>query len=426
MFKYKDLDAKSKKLLKSSQLPATIRDVIERVYPNFIKSYGNEGVKLKFALDEYDEELQTCKYVPGGHLPEFSLSAVRGKTEYNVYYGRYPNNDKILKLEKRDIIDREYEKYENAKYGYIDLNFKTVVPCIYEELGLLDADGRCFAKRDDSFYLVDKEGEILNPYDHKGICIAKSFLVFEFNKLCGLVDTYGVVTLEAEWEEIHTAKLDERILYDSFYSFNNYPLYRLQNWIEARNKDGLFLINDKGQMVSTEPYDEITPYITWMSYAEFRFYNSLLRTERHGDKSNGLVDIVEKTEMLPTRYSISNYSRCVYVVHNGEACVLYSPLKHCFLFDFSERWEDIRLEDDYNEYASGDMLDCLEEYLFPAKRGGKWGYMNVYGVEKIKCKFDEAGFFRNGVAKVYITDYAIHGCVQSYHIDRHGNVVRLS
>lgn len=239
MFKYKDMDYKSKELLKSSQLPTAIRNVIKLVYPRFIESYGRENVTLKLAFDKYDEELQTCKYVPGGHLPEFSLSVTRDKTEYSIYYGRYPNNDKILKLEKRNIVDFKYERYENARYGYVDMSLRTVVSCIYEEIGLLDAMGRCFAKRDGVLYLVNGKSETANPFGLNGAQVIKSFMVFESEGLYGLVNTSGEITLSAKYNKVELLKI---WICNDCSTYNRYKKLHLQSYIQAKIDNEYLLV----------------------------------------------------------------------------------------------------------------------------------------------------------------------------------------
>lgn len=426
MNKYKELDKNSRQLLKSSSLPQKIKDMVAEVYPYFVRRYDIKEANLGKVVPCYDEELLKKAYIPGGHKPEIKLTGRTNESVYILSYGRYPHNDMVFRLEE--------VRHGRSMYGYVDSFMKPVIQCEYDEIGLFDSDGRCFARKNGNYFLVGKEEETVNPYGYNGVGIAKSFLVFECDGLCGLIDTQGVVTLEAEWEEINVVQLDEHRLYDETHSFTSYPIYFLQNWIEAKNERGSFLVNDKGEIVSTEPYDKIIPFTTWMSYAEFRFYTcSLLITERelnldttHGGITttrNGLVDVVDKAELLPASYYISQYGRCVFVVHNGEACSLYSPLKRRFLFDFSEKWEAIKMDDIEAVYGDSDGLDFLEEYLFPAMRGGKWGYMNIYGVEKIKCIFDAADFFSHGTARVYIFESVKYGGLSGFLIDRHGNIV---
>ena len=430
MFKYKDMDDKSKELLKSSQLPASIRNVIEQVYPRFIKSYGKEGVTLKFAFDKYDEELQTCKYIPGGHLPEFSLSVTRGTTKYSVHYGRYPNNDKILKLEKRDIIDREHE---NARYGYVDMSFRTVVPCIYEELGLLDADGRCFAKRDETVYLVNGKSETANPFGLNGAHVIKFFMVFESDGLYGLVNTSGEITLPAEYSKIELLNI---WISNDFQTYNRYKKLHLQSFIQARKDNDCHLVNDIGRMVSTTSYhDEIHPCSVWSGMESYTYCYPEMITPYYdrNDKSfrYGLVNIVTKEELLPTIYaSVSQKMRGVFAVKNTDGFwSLYNPNKRRFMFGFAEGWTEICLEKEVGVYSflKGDVDEhAMKEYLFPAKRGGKWGYMNIYGVEKIKCSYTSAGFFNDGVAIVEQTDETKPGYQKRRHflIDHHGNSIK--
>ena len=431
MFKYKDMDDKSKELLKSSQLPAAIRNVIEQVYPPFIKSYGKEEVTLKFAFDKYDEELQTCKYIPGGHLPEFSLSVTRGTTKYSVHYGRYPNNDKILKLEKRDIIDREHE---NARYGYVDMSFRTVVPCIYEELGLLDADGRCFAKRDETVYLVNGKSEIANPFGLNGAQVIKFFMVFEREGLYGLVNTSGEITLPAEYNKIELLNI---WISNDFWTRNRYKKLHLQLFIQAEidNEDkDCYIVNDSGRIVSTVSYNgEIRPYDEWEGCETFIYCYPEMVTPYYdrNDKSfrYGLVNIVTKEELLPTIYaSVSHKVRGVFAVKNTDGFwSLYNPNKRRFMFGFEEGWTEICLETGGVYSQMGDVDEhAMKEYLFPAKRGGKWGYMNIYGVEKIKCSYTRAGFFNDGVAIVEQTDETKPGYQKRRHflIDHHGNSIK--
>lgn len=45
-----------------------------------------------------------------------------------------------------------------------------------------------------------------------------------------------------------------------------------------------------------------------------------------------------------------------------------------------------------------------KEYLFPAQKDGKWGYINIYGVEKIPFQYDYAEPFRDGYAVVGAAD----------------------
>ena len=44
------------------------------------------------------------------------------------------------------------------------------------------------------------------------------------------------------------------------------------------------------------------------------------------------------------------------------------------------------------------------EVLARVERNGKWGYINTTGREVIRCKYEEAGDFRDGRARVKLND----------------------
>lgn len=62
------------------------------------------------------------------------------------------------------------------------------------------------------------------------------------------------------------------------------------------------------------------------------------------------------------------------------------------------------------------MPEDKREYLIPACRDGKWGYINMELVEKIPFKYDAAGDFDNGIARVEVRG-------DEFSIDHHGRFV---
>jgi len=66
-------------------------------------------------------------------------------------------------------------------------------------------------------------------------------------------------------------------------------------------------------------------------------------------------------------------------------------------------------------------MEYHHHYLIGVKKHGKWGFYNVYGAEKIPCKYDGIWAFEGDKCKV---GEKTSGTMLWHYIDTHGNYLK--
>lgn len=240
-------------------------------------------------------------------------------------------------------------------------------------------------------------------------------------------ELYGLINLDGEWavpcqytyvgqhlEGYH----DSRSVYEAI----TLTEPNFKKWIADRN----------GHILHSAYYDDIGS----SNYCVDRFsneaWNHFIEVVRDlpdpMDPSQtkrycGLFDLLNMREVIPPIYSpgapdindihgVYSSGIPIYQEENGTM--------RCKLIDAQGK-ELIPFEAGF-EYISVPPRIDDDEYLFPAMKNGKWGYINIYGTEKIPFKYDDVSYFTYKFAIVGFCneeeDISVYGI-----IDHHNNII---
>ncbi len=280
------------------------------------------------------------------------------------------------------------------------------IPCIYENIGPC-YDGTLFACKDGEWYLIDEQQHILRSYGkYEGAVPMLSVLVVSKDGYKGILGKDGKLAVPCEYRNI-----SQEIR--RYHRKEKEPILILED-----NQGMIRLADAYGKIVTTHLYN----IIGTSGYPFYRDYtDSFCRLiELSNIEDNAMVIFNCETAREVTQYvKGQKTSSLVVLTHRNYFNTYKDGL--CQLLDM-EGNVLIPYEAGYSQ------LECFsydsDEYLIPACKNGKWGYCNIYGVEKIPCKYDYAQHFVNGAAAVFCkTDEIIKGIYtirKGWVIDRHG------
>lgn len=242
-----------------------------------------------------------------------------------------------------------------SKYGYVDVNKKTVIKCVYDDAKDFH-DGISFVKSQGKWGAITKESETIIPFEYDSIYRTEN----------------GVMTQKGNKGELY-GKEGKRIIPESFDEIESTNV--LGDNLLVKNRGKYKLYSKEGILLLPQTFDEIEP-------VEILNGNILI-------KNAGRYTLCSSSgeSVLPFEFeSIGELSEGVRVIkiRSGEFKLL----------DTSGNIKEVG-GDPYE--ICGDMTGS---YVVRIKRNGKYGFININGVEVIPCMYDDAKDYMYGYAKV--------------------------
>lgn len=237
-------------------------------------------------------------------------------------------------------------------------------------------------------------------------------LVVRRNELYGLMSKNGEMVQPCEYAYIS----------QPFYGY--YDDKHPHEVLLLMTQDERYLLADRnGQIVTSQSYNQIGIGDSYTDRRSCMSWNGMIelydcdKDGNHG--KSGLFDMIHVREVLPAMYEPG-------VPDIGQLGGIH--VKGIPVFDKSEGDTRCKLIDaegrDLIPFEEGFSFIGVpkegDEYLIPARRGGRWGYINRYGSVKIKFHYDYAQDFTNGKA---VIGYCIDGRMKYGVIGHHDRLI---
>lgn len=304
-----------------------------------------------------------------------------------------------------------YVSYD-GKFGLVDMDGREIAPCKYDAVGT-ETRGRRWMQFDGRWRVFDIASRHFIGESYTGEYALGCLLVQRSPEgKFGALDFSGEIAVPFEYENIELMKIGP---FTESWRFHIIVL-TVGTSVGPDKKTLFKLATPDGRLYSEEIYDE-APY-QW-EFGKFypctdwtwTTYGSVTITRRGNGKEalEGLLNVKTGKLVIPCQctwlayfghildvdlYRFTIDGICSVVDENGKVIIPRSMLLS----------------------GIGKMPEDANEYLIPACRDGKWGYINIEAVEKIPFKYDFAGEFSNGTARV-----SVRG--DEFTIDRHGRFV---
>ena len=281
---------------------------------------------------------------------------------------------------------------------------------------------RIFVNQQDKWVLKEANGQIVKRLGSIDAYTLLDVLVVKQGNSYGLINKNGEWAVPCEYErpdQYYHPYHDREHPYEAIFLFDKHK----KSWLADKN----------GVIVTSRGYD----FIGVGSYDHDRFcgdaWNHLIEIGEYRpnplnpniqDTYTGLFDFKNMREVIPPDYTpgVPDINEIDHGIYSSGIPVLSKEngVLHCKLIDIQGRTL-IPFEAGFTMISVPPHIED-KEYLFSAYKNGKWGYINIYGVVKIPCKYDYAGEFTYKYAVVgflaedmYTVRYGV--------IDHHNNVV---
>lgn len=263
----------------------------------------------------------------------------------------------------------------------------TIISCVYDDVGPC-YDGSLFVNLKGEWLLIDKSENVIQNFGKMEATPLLSLLVVYEDGKCGAINKSGEYIIPVKYQYISTPLRGTR---------TTFPIFKLTDF------DGQITLADSyGKTLTSRKYGGQVGTVSVMNDT---FSNECL---------NGLIDLRDKETLHSiVMFDCHSQKELNEYVPGQEVSDLDEVLRlggKVFLlhYDGKKQLMDrsgkiiVPFESDYQDF--GEVLLGNYEYLFPAKKNGKWGYLNEFGKEKIKCKYDIANSFVRGLAIVGYID----------------------
>lgn len=349
----------------------------------------------------------------------------------------------ILRLHYSDKVDRGFGLYQNwasssKGYGLFDAQGQMLLPYKYDEIqyfdsagyawvrkdgrwGLVDkgghfrvnlqydqvgsfVDGACWVRKNGLWGRIDHQGNILTPFQFQGHHPVKAVLVVEADGRFGAIDTQGRLVVPFEYDSIEEQKLWKH----GYACWSNQDFEGKSIALANREKE-FWLLDSYGRLRYDEPFTSMFCQVRCDTFPchnrDFCYREKRLFVQKRKDPSKpvdirnslmGIYDVELEDFVAPCIYDRIAFKDPVFFFdYSYPYCVALRDGKEVLL-DMQGK-ETMPLLYDEITY-SPDYLE--EEYLFPARKDGLWGYINAKGLVKIPFRYRKAGPFENGIAEV--------------------------
>lgn len=298
------------------------------------------------------------------------------------------------------------------RLGLVDMEGRELLPCIYEGIGE-ETGGRRWVRADGRWRVFDIDRRRFSAMQYEGESALGELLVRR--DASGLL---GAVNFDGEQVVPHRyVRMEMRPIGPLWAPWTRLMLVLVCKEIDEPHHEEYFkLATPRGVLYSDEIYD-LAPYQweageyhsctdwSWTTFGPV----TITRCAEGRSAYEGLLNVDAGKLIMPCRCTSVEYRGR----HGGKdtyACTLDGVSR---IID-EDGAEIISASLGLSEI--GRVPECAGEYLIPACRDGKWGYINIESVIKIPFIYDRAGAFAEGRAIVEIGG-------DRFVIDRHGRFI---
>lgn len=296
-----------------------------------------------------------------------------------------------------------------GKMGFLGMDGKPVIPCVWDDCSGLSPDDRSIVKRDGKYGLIDKAGNLLCApvWDDIESCAVEDRWVVCRGELYGFADRNGNLMGELKWDKIWSedeylagSKGDSFSVLDrkgEIVATHPWTIKSEESWgylVESAGKYGF--VNRAGKVVAVPKWDEITAS-----------YDADYLTVRLGDKwgiidQSGVVvadavwDKVEEFQVEGKRRK----SGAFFVRREGK----WGTLSRTGKVLQKPRWDDFSWCIGGNGYCDPDPEKTARtntNFGYVVRQGKSSGYVDESGIMTIPPTLDELYFLGDlGYGKV--------------------------
>lgn len=318
-----------------------------------------------------------------------------------------------------------------GKWGFIDMDGKISIPCIYDE-AISFSDGRAPVCIDDKWGCIDHNGNNIIAFIYDKIfCFRNRVAVVMSGNKRGIIDINGRIIIPIAYDDINNTENPNYFVVEkqgkqglvNIYGRIIYPcIYERisicgtnDNLVYVKYEDEHFILANGKRTKIYGDYDT--------RYYDFYSENILVRYE-DGDCEPCscriyFCDINGNPIMRP--YDYTGYESDSYMfVNRGWNWSTYYRGGGCFGFVNHKGEEVIPCQyQNVHDFREGYAAVNVGGIFPPSSHdveftGGKWGFINTKGVKVCELIYDDVGFFWGGAAIVKKKD------VYTY-IDKYGN-----
>lgn len=185
-----------------------------------------------------------CVYDVNEQTGEYKTKVINEKSE--VLFADYERVEVVENFDSKQNIWYEnnlLRVIKNGKYGIIDCDGNTILPCEYDEVTSLKSVGEnLLVKKDNKIGLVNNVGQIIVPIEYANVKVLKEgykneYIIVDEQGNSGVISTSGTVIVEPKYQDIKY--------------INSNELY------VAKIENKWNLINKKGEVLNNS-YDDYT------------------------------------------------------------------------------------------------------------------------------------------------------------------------
>ena len=300
----------------------------------------------------------------------------------------------------------------NHRLGLVDMEGRELLPCVHEGIGE-EAAGRRWVRTDGRWRVFDIARRRFSTKQYEGVSSLGELLVSR-----DASDMLGAINFDGEEVVPHQyLRMEIRPIGPAGLPWTRLILVLVAKEIDEPYHKEFFKLGDThGKLYSDEIYDlapyqwEMGEFHSCTDWSWTTFGPVTITRRREGKFSyEGLLNVDAGKVIVPCRCTGIEY----WGKHDGKdtyACTLDGV---CRVVD--EDGTEI-IPAGLGLSSIGLYPECDGEYLIPACRDGKWGYINIEAVVKIPFNYDRAGAFANGKATVETSG-------DRFVIDRHGRFI---
>jgi len=311
---------------------------------------------------------------------------------------------------ERDVFDRSFTaassfseglaccQNEKYRYGYIDKSGNDKIPFSFQYASDF-SEGLASVTINDKYGYIDNSGKEIIPIEFDEIFnFIGEYAKVNINGMYGIIDNKGKLIIPAIYESIKHCAYDFFIVQKKeYYLCKNWGVIDVNdniilpfgfdeitllnnNFIKVSIKKKIGLYNHNFEELFLPKYDILT---------DFRNNLSMVKLNGHW----GLIDNKGEEVVSPKYDEISDFV-------DGIARVKL----HNWDFDFIDKnGNNITPKQHYGSLYS-DALDFSNGFAAVKNKNSLWGYIDKSGNEVIKCQFEEAMSFSEGLACIKLGD----------------------
>jgi hypothetical protein len=298
------------------------------------------------------------------------------------------------------------------KYGVIDLENKTIVPQLYQEIKAIGTLRFAVKNFDDKIALYTDQGKQVTPFTIDSISFFyKNAAIFFENGSKGIIDRDGQIRLAAKYRDI-------AIQPDGSFKVKKVDTWRLH---DGANKVVREYFADSVTVVAPNLYRIRTMDRCWLSDSQFKPMGNVTFSDigefRNGiapvrsDGHYGAIDKSGNLVLQPIFNKVSVTEAGIIVMERRDGQYAFS------LFDVTGVRKTARSYEDLVPAPNG---------MFAAKNRKHWGIVNQAGQEVVACVYDSLVQFKDDLIVVkFRGQYGIIDTAEKWIAPPRGNRLQL-